>query len=99
MLMGENSHDVTQRLSRRLDEIRPALPGDLQVEVVYNRSDLVDHVIDTVKHNLTYGALLVIAVLFFLLGSVRAGLIVAVTIMHDPGRMVSRSPPSPPTTD
>lgn len=80
MLMGESSHDVTQRLAKRLEEIRPALPPDIQVEVVYNRSDLVDHVIATVKHNLFYGALFVIAVLFLLLGSIRAGLIVAATI-------------------
>jgi cobalt-zinc-cadmium resistance protein CzcA len=80
MLMGESSHDVTQRLARRLDEIRPALPPDLKIDVVYNRSDLVDHVIATVKHNLLYGALFVIVVLFFLLGSIRAGLIVAATI-------------------
>ncbi len=80
MLMGESSHDVTTRLERRLDEIRPALPPDIQVEVVYNRSDLVDHVISTVKHNLLYGALFVVVVLFLLLGSIRAGLIVAATI-------------------
>ncbi|HEX6790430.1 MAG TPA: CusA/CzcA family heavy metal efflux RND transporter, partial [Candidatus Krumholzibacteria bacterium] len=80
MLMGENSHDVTRRLAARLEEIRSALPPDLQVEVVYNRSDLVDHVISTVRHNLLFGALFVVAVLFFLLGSFRAGLIVAITI-------------------
>ena len=80
MLMGENSHDVTRRLQQRLDEIRPALPPDLKVEVVYNRSDLVEHVIGTVEHNLLYGALLVIVILFLLLGSIRAGLIVAITI-------------------
>jgi cobalt-zinc-cadmium resistance protein CzcA len=80
MLTGESSHDVTKRLAKRLDEIRPALPPDLKVEVVYNRSDLVDHVINTVTHNLVYGALFVVVVLFFLLGSIRAGLIVALTI-------------------
>jgi len=80
MLMGESSHDVTQRLEKRLDEIRPALPKDIKIEVVYNRSDLVDHVIGTVKHNLLFGALFVVVVLFLLLGSIRAGLIVAATI-------------------
>lgn len=47
---------------------------------VYDRSELVGSVLDTVKHNLVAGAGLVILVLFVLLGKLRAGLIVALTI-------------------
>ena len=49
MLMGENSHDVTWRLKDKLDEIKPTLPPNVEVETVYDRTELVDHVIDTVK--------------------------------------------------
>lgn len=80
MLMGENSHEVTRRLASRIDEIRPTLPRDCSVEVLYDRTELVDHVIDTVRGNLFEGGLLVIAVLFLLLGNLRAGLIVALAI-------------------
>jgi heavy metal efflux system protein len=80
MLMGENSRDVTRRLSARLDEVRHALPEDIEVEVVYDRTELVEKVIDTVRHNLVFGALLVIATLFLLFGSVRAGVLIALTI-------------------
>ncbi len=80
MLMGENSHEVTHRLETRLDEIRASLPEDVDVRVVYERTELVDRVIETVKENLYIGALLVIAVLFAFLGSLRAGLIVALAI-------------------
>ena len=44
-------------------------------------SELVDHVIDTVRGNLFEGGLLVIAVLFIFLGNLRAGLIVAVALV------------------
>ena len=80
MLMGENSHDVTSRLKAKLAEIRPFLPDDITVETVYDRTELVDHVIDTVRANLFEGGLLVIAVLFIFLGNLRAGLIVALAI-------------------
>ena len=80
MLMGENSQEVTADLRERLDALTPSLPGDLVVEVVYDRTTLVDKVIETVKHNLVIGAALVVVVLLLLLGNIRAGLLVAVSI-------------------
>lgn len=80
MLMGENTHDVTRRLKERMDQIRPTLPDDVEVVIVYDRTELVDHVLATVRTNLLEGAILVIAVLFAFLGSLRAGLIVASAI-------------------
>ena len=80
MLMGENTHEVTSRLKAKLEEIRPFLPKDIEVQVVYDRTELVDHVIGTVQKNLFEGGLLVVAVLFIFLGNLRAGLIVALAI-------------------
>ncbi|MCG3147727.1 MAG: Cobalt-zinc-cadmium resistance protein CzcA [Verrucomicrobiae bacterium] len=80
MLMGENSHVVTRKLKAALAEAQKALPADVKAEVVYDRTELVDKVINTVEHNLLAGALLVIAVLFLFLGNLRAGLIVASAI-------------------
>jgi cobalt-zinc-cadmium resistance protein CzcA len=80
MLMGENSREVTHNLRQALDRVQTTLPEDVLIEPVYERTSLVDQVIDTVKHNLTAGAILVVAVLFLLLGNLRAGLLVAATI-------------------
>jgi len=80
LLMGENSHDVTRALSARLVEVRKSLPPGITVEPVYERTDLVDHVLRTVRTNLFEGALLVVAVLFVFLGNFRAGLVVASAI-------------------
>lgn len=80
MLMGENSHEVTWRLKDRLAEVQRTLPPGVKVETVYDRTELVDHVIDTVRGNLFEGGLLVVAVLFAFLGNLRAGLIVALAI-------------------
>lgn len=80
MLMGENSHEVTNSLKAKMEEIKASLPPGVEVETVYDRTELVDHVIRTVEQNLFEGGLLVIAVLFMFLGNLRAGLIVALAI-------------------
>ncbi len=80
MLMGENSHAVTDSLKKQMAEIVTGLPTGIEVKPVYDRTALVDQVIGTVKENLFEGALLVVAVLFIFLGNLRAGLIVASAI-------------------
>jgi cobalt-zinc-cadmium resistance protein CzcA len=80
MLMGENSAAVTHGLKAKLAEVQKTLPKGVKVQVLYDRTELVDQVIGTVEHNLLAGALLVIAVLFAFLGNLRAGLIVALAI-------------------
>ncbi len=80
MLMGENSHVVTRALKAKLAEVQTTLPKDVVVQVLYDRTELVDNVIRTVEENLLIGALLVIVVLFAFLGNFRAGLIMAAAI-------------------
>ncbi|WP_114395844.1 efflux RND transporter permease subunit [Oleisolibacter albus] len=80
MLIGENSRTVAAAVDARLDTVRAALPPDIVVKTVLDRTDLVNATIRTVAKNLTEGALLVIAVLFLLLGNGRAALITALVI-------------------
>lgn len=80
MLMGENSHEVTWAMKDKLKSLEASLPANIQVKPVYDRTQLVDYVIDTVRRNLFEGGLLVIAVLFAFLGNVRAAIIVALAI-------------------
>jgi cobalt-zinc-cadmium resistance protein CzcA len=80
MLIGANARDVTHAVRNKMREVRAALPGDIQIEVVYDRSELVDATLRTVARSLVEGGVLVCLVLFFMLGSARAGLVVALTI-------------------
>jgi cobalt-zinc-cadmium resistance protein CzcA len=80
MLTGENSRTVSQRVADRVAEVNHSLPDGVRVKTVYDRSELVDETIATVRHNLTLGALLVIVILFAFLGNVRAALITACVI-------------------
>jgi cobalt-zinc-cadmium resistance protein CzcA len=56
------------------------LPPDVKIRPYYDRSDLVRVTTDTVEGNLVRGMILVIVVLIFFLGSVRAALISALAI-------------------
>lgn len=60
--------------------MKRSLPPGVTLNVVYDRSKLVEKTISTVAKNLTEGALLVIAVLFFMLGNIRAAIITALVI-------------------
>lgn len=80
MLIGENSREVAQRSGERLKQIDESLPEGVSARSIYDRTSLVDRSIATVQKNLLEGALLVIAVLFVLLGNIRAALITAAVI-------------------
>ncbi len=80
MLMGQNSRTVSQAVDKRMQEINRNLPQGVRVVTVYDRTNLVDKAIATVATNLIEGAILVIAVLFFFLGNLRAAIITAAVI-------------------
>jgi len=80
MLTGGNSRTVAVAVDKRLTEITRSLPAGIEVVTVLDRSVLVNNTIHTVAKNLTEGALLVIAVLFLMLGNIRAALITAAVI-------------------
>jgi cobalt-zinc-cadmium resistance protein CzcA len=80
MLIGENSRNVSQTVSKKLEEANRALPKGVAAVPIYDRTSLVERTIKTVETNLLEGALLVIVVLFLLLGNIRSALITAAVI-------------------
>jgi len=80
MLKGENSRTVSLRVAEKMKEINNILPEGVVAKTVYDRTELINATIDTVKNNLIEGALLVIVVLFLLLGNIRAAIITALVI-------------------
>jgi cobalt-zinc-cadmium resistance protein CzcA len=80
MLKGENSRTVALRVSKKMQEINQSLPDGVVAKTVYDRTNLVNATLTTVRNNLLEGALLVIVVLFLLLGNFRAALITALVI-------------------
>ncbi len=78
MRIGANSREVARQSEEKLASI--VLPEDVEVEVLYSRSELVNATIATVEKNLIEGSVLVIVILLLLLGNLRAAIIVSMTI-------------------
>lgn len=80
MLKGENASLVVKRVKDKIAEIQKILPEGVVIEPFLDRTKMVNNAIKTVETNLLEGALIVIFVLVFFLGNLRAGLIVSSVI-------------------
>ena len=80
MLKGENASQVIKGIEKRMKQIEKTLPEGVEVKTFLNRTKMVGRTLNTVKTNLLEGALIVLLVLVFFLGNLRAGLIVASVI-------------------
>lgn len=78
---GENATEVLARVRNTVENInKQILPPGIEVVPFYDRQVLLDITIGTVKHTLFFGISLVLAVLFFFLGNLRAAAVVAAVI-------------------
>jgi Cu(I)/Ag(I) efflux system membrane protein CusA/SilA len=67
MRTGENAKAVIERVKAKIDEISPSLPPGVSIRPFYDRSELIDRTIDTLKHALVEEIILVtIAHIIFL---------------------------------
>jgi len=81
MRTGEQTQNVLKGVEAKTQDLNEhVLPPDVRIHPFYDRSDLVKLTIDTVENNLIRGMILVFIVLIFFLYSVRAAVIVALTI-------------------
>jgi len=81
MRRGENPSAVLDGIHEAVEELNTSgLPAGVKIVPIYDRTDLVDNTLHTVSHTLLEGLVIVIAVLFVFLGSVRAALLTAITI-------------------
>ena len=72
LLAGDNSREVVRASKEKMEEIKKTLPEGIEIDVVYDRTELVERTVATLEHNLLEGGVLVVIVLLVLLGSLRA---------------------------
>jgi cobalt-zinc-cadmium resistance protein CzcA len=81
MLRGDQTQNVLEGVEQKTKDLNEhVLPPDVKIRPYYDRSDLVRLTTDTVEANLLRGMVLVLIVLVFFLVSMRAAVIVALTI-------------------
>ena len=80
MRYGENAKQVIDRVKEKIADIKNGLPEGVNIKPAYDRSDLIESTINTLKEAVTEEIIVVAIVLFIFLLHVRSALIVVVTI-------------------
>ena len=80
MLKGADSEKTIKGVKERIARIQKTLPEGLVIDAFIDRTKLINKAISTVETNLIEGGLIVIFVLVLLIGSIRAGFLVASVI-------------------
>ncbi len=80
MRYGENAKQVIENLKVKLAEVEKGLPPGVTFKMAYDRTDLIDATIETLKEAVIEEIIVVAIVLFIFLLHVRSALIVVITI-------------------
>lgn len=77
---GANTVAVAQGVQKRLEELKPTLPPDIEIMEVYNSSTFIQQSIGNLSDTLMFAFLFVALVILFFLGRWRATFIIVLTI-------------------
>jgi cobalt-zinc-cadmium resistance protein CzcA len=80
MRKKENPSQVLENIEKQVKDINTQLQNGIKIEPILDRRELVNNTIKTVSRTLSEGILIVVIVLFFFLGNIRAALITSITI-------------------
>ena len=81
MRYGENAKEVIDRLKEKLKDVEKGLPAGVKFHTAYDRSDLIEATIATLKKAVIEEIIVVAIVLLIFLLHVRSALIVVITII------------------
>ncbi len=74
--VGENAKNVVDAVKDKVSIIESALPENVVLQSVYERTDLVEKAVNTATKALVEGSILVAIVLFLFLGELRSAIVV-----------------------
>ena len=81
MRYGENAKDVIDKVKDKIKDVEKGLPAGVKFHAAYDRSDLIEATIGTLKEAVIEEIIVVAFVLFIFLLHVRSALIVIITII------------------
>ena len=80
MRYGENAKEVIDRVKVKIADVEKGLPPGVKFKVAYDRSDLIEATIATLKDAVIEEIIIVAIVLFIFLLHIRSALVVVITI-------------------
>ncbi len=79
-LRGADTGAVVAGVRARLQELEANLPEGVNINVFYDRADLISRAVSTVEHALLEATVLIVVLLLLFLGNLRAAIVVALTL-------------------
>jgi len=77
---GQNTVEVADAITRRLDDLRASLPSNAKLDIVINNSIFIRASVKQVEEDLIIGAILTVAIVFLFLQSWRSTVITGLTL-------------------
>jgi cobalt-zinc-cadmium resistance protein CzcA len=79
-LKDANTAEVIENVTQKLASIESTLPQGTEINVFYNRKNLIDTAIGTIEEALVIAVILVIVLLSLFLGNIRAAIVVSLVL-------------------
>ncbi|MGZ5803612.1 MAG: efflux RND transporter permease subunit [Xanthobacteraceae bacterium] len=79
-LRGANAKAIVSAVKQKFEELKPRLPERTNIVLFYDRNDLIEKAVSTVQEVLIEAVILVMVLLIFFLGNLRAALVVSVIL-------------------
>ncbi len=80
MRHGENALNVINRVKQKIKDIEPSLPKGVEIFVTYDRSDLIQRALETLKDKLTEEMVVVSLIILFFLWHIPSAIVPIATI-------------------
>ena len=80
MRYGENAEQVIQRVRTKLDELKPSLPKGVEIVTTYDRAQLIERAIETLKSTLIEELIIVSLIIMIFLWHIPSAIVPIVTI-------------------
>jgi Cu(I)/Ag(I) efflux system membrane protein CusA/SilA len=77
---NSNAKEVIQNVKAKITEIEKGLPASVTIKTAYDRTNLIEKSIDTLKHTLTEEILIVSIIMFIFLLDIRGSIIIIITL-------------------
>ena len=80
MRYGENAEKVIERIRTKLDELKPSLPKGVEIVTTYDRAELIERAIETLKGTLIEELIIVSLIIMIFLWHIPSAIVPIVTI-------------------
>ncbi len=77
---GANAYEVIQRVKAKIEELEQGLPDDVEIQTVYDRSNLIERSVETLQEKLLEEGLAVALVCILFLMHLRSSLVAIMTL-------------------